>query len=237
MPGQAEPLTTHLFEAAGGTRFGAERVIGWTAEHLGDIRRWLDDRGLRAPSELLYAYQLLRHGLTDEAAIRAETSPEAADGAHAIRDRLTGDVLGHPNAHAMVADRAPLRLVQLGPLLCPVYVDRHRELLLPRWLSTQAMVTLFPPNDHFTLGRGTSTVWVVLEAPVADGPGTSFVKFASLFAPAQTGAGARWHWRGRPSGHAAHGPKRDMTTHANNEGRCADAAPAARDSRPHGSRP
>jgi hypothetical protein len=185
-----------FFEIATHTRFGAAEAIRWTADHLTDIRRWLDDRDMRAPSELLHAFELLHHGLADESAMLTQVWLPPIDGTDAIRKQLNDDLSGHANARAMVAARAPLRLVWLGALLCPGYVDEHRELLLPTWLGAEAMATLFLPDDHFTLGRTSSTVWLVLEAPVVRDGGKRFAKFANFFIHQGTAADATWRWHG-----------------------------------------
>jgi hypothetical protein len=185
-----------VFEIANDTRFGVEEAIRWTADHLSDVRRWLDDRSIQAPSELLHAYELLHHGLADESAVLIPVRLHPVDDTDAIRKQLTDDLSGHPNARIMVEARAPLRLVRLGVLLCPVYVDEHRELLLPTWLRDEATAMLFPPNDHFTLGRTSSTVWLVLEAPVVRDVEKPFAKFANFFIHQGTTAGATWRWRG-----------------------------------------
>jgi hypothetical protein len=223
----------------GNPEFGTGQAIRWTAEHRSDVLRWLQDRGLQAPPELANAYQLLRHGLANESAIRAAARNNPAERTRAALDRIIGDVLEHANARAMVACRAPLLLSRLDVLLCPVYADAHRELLLPTWLTIEAMVTLFPPNDHFVLGRTASAVWVVLEAPVVSERDGGFAKFANFF-QRQGGAGdTTWHWRGTQHpmpGHDTAGATCGENLRAGERG-CADAPADAWGRRPCGPGP
>lgn len=197
-------VTNSVFEIAGDSRLGAAEAVRWTAGQISDVRRWLADRDLTAPDALLHAYDLAGHGLAGEEAILIQVARDAGDGfprlaagaRNVIGERLAGDVVAHVNASAMVAARAPLRLAWLDVLLCPLYVDEHRELVLPTWLTAEIISTLLPSNDLFPQGRACSMAWVVLEAPVVRKPGTPLAKFASFFAHQGSGASVTWHWRG-----------------------------------------
>ena len=180
----------------GASQFGSAAAVAWTAGNLGDVRRWLDDRAVRAPAGLAHAYDLLRHGLADESAVRAQARSQPGGDADELRARLTEDVSSHPNARSMLVARGRLRLAWLAEPLCPLYVDEHAELVLPRWLTAATASSLLPPDDRFTLGRSSTTAWLVLEAPVVGPAGLPFVKFASLFARESTGGEVTWRWRG-----------------------------------------
>ena len=125
----------------------------------------------------------------------APESDVDSDFPKAIVDQLTADVLAHPHGRSMVADRAPIRLVGVRSLLCALYVDETRELLLPGWLTPSAVTTLFTPNESFTAVRPTCLTWLVLDAAVRREPGREFATFAFFFTREGTDPGARWHWR------------------------------------------
>jgi hypothetical protein len=189
--------TAPLFDIVEKTRLGVLPALRWQAENFSSVWQWTIDRDLTPPGHLIEGFQLLCHGLAEPAEVFGEAADIGVDSGFpkSIVDQLTEDVLIHPHGRSMVSDRAPIRLVGLRSLLCPLYVNDVRELFLPTWLTPAAVTTLFPPNDTFRSPRPTCTTWLVLDAPVYRPPGKDFTTFAYFFTRQGTDPGARWHWR------------------------------------------
>ncbi|OZM70353.1 hypothetical protein CFN78_25880 [Amycolatopsis antarctica] len=188
---------TTLFDVAEDTRFGVLPALRWQAENVGHGWQWVRDRELTPPGHLVEGYQLVHRGLAELGEVFDETDGSGIDSGFpkSVAERLSADVLDHPHGRSMVPDRAPIRLVGLRSLLCPLYVNDTRELFLPGWLTPEIVSNLFSPNASFTSRRPTCTTWLVLDAPVYRERGKDFATFAYFFTREGTDPGARWHWR------------------------------------------
>lgn len=180
-----------LFDVSEHPKFGVPDVLAWQSANFPDVWRWTADRQLSPPPPLVADGQLRHRGLAED----TEDSSVDSRFPLAVVDRLTADVVVHPHGASMVADRAPIRLVGVPSLMCPLYVNDTRELFLPGWLDVAALSTLFPLNDTFSSVRPVCLTWLVLDAPVWREPGGDFMTFAYLFTREGTDPGARWHWR------------------------------------------
>jgi hypothetical protein len=182
-----------LFEVAEESLSGVADALAWQTAAFPSVWRWTTDRHLSPPRRLVADYQLRHRGLLPA----EEPSGSGVDSGFpkAVVDQLTADCAVHPHGASMVADRAPIRLVGVPSLLCPLYVNETRELFLPGWLDAAALSVLFTPNGAFPAPRPVCLTWLVLDAAVCRDPGRELATFAFFFTREGTDPGARWHWR------------------------------------------